>query len=437
MNFDETLELSSLLSVSAWWRNEMAKRESIFHLMLDAAPGYAVTAGLTPLIEMLEDIHLDASTVDHLAAQKDQNGQPLFDDEFLAELESFSFTGDLHAMPEGTLAFPGEPILRIKAPLMQAELLRRLITDFISHSTSVATQVSQIRVAAKGDRIEDADIVSGANVFSSRAAYLGGAAATNRVSASRRHGIPLSGQLTTDWLPSFGDVTSAFSAGAAGLPSGAILPVHAQYAAEDVKAIVAVAKEVLAEGAGLGGIRLFGKPLVSSSRLLRTALNRAGLKDLSILSVGSFTPDMIRSMKKDSAKVDAWALHHMQPAATTVSWRMGAIRDIEGRWQISSRASHEPGGELQVVRKFKNGKIVNDTVTDQITATKGTKGLLASIFSKGNLYYFPPSLDDMRTQSMVAVDQLGNKQTVEVKLDLDLQKRTKRSNEQMDLENLA
>ena len=203
-------DLYQLTMAAGYWQHGLADRESVFYLSfrkLPFASGFAVSCGLSQLVQWLESFRFSDDDLDYLRSLTGNDDQRLFDDDFLEYLGDLKFTCDVDAIVEGTVVFPREPLLRIQGPLLQAQLVETALLTIMNFQTLVATKSARICHAAKGDRVMEfglrrAQGIDG-GMSASRAAYVGGCHATSNVMAGNLFGIPGSGTHSHSWVLAF------------------------------------------------------------------------------------------------------------------------------------------------------------------------------------------------------------------------------------------
>jgi len=210
-------DLYQLTMAYGYWKAGVQDREAAFHLFFRGNPfrgGFTVAAGLATAIEYLQGFRFSDDDVAYLATLAGNDRQPLFTSDFLDYLRSISLKCDVHAVPEGTVVFPYEPVLRVTGPLVQGQLVETALLNIINFQTLIATKAARVAMAARGEPVLEfglrrAQGIDGA-VSASRAAYIGGCAATSNVLAGRLFGIPVKGTHAHSWVRCFDDELEAF-----------------------------------------------------------------------------------------------------------------------------------------------------------------------------------------------------------------------------------
>ncbi len=267
---------------------------------------YSVAAGMAQAAEYLENLHFNEDDIKYL------RGLRLFDEGFLAYLKELRFTGDVYAVREGEIVFPYEPILTVKAPMVQAQLVETALLTFVNHQTLIASKSSKICAAAGGGvmefglrRAQGAD----AGVYGARAAIIGGCVSTSNVYAGKLFGIPVSGTMAHSWVMNFPTELEAFRAYARSFPDACLLLVDTYNTLKSgVPHAIEVFKELRAAGHEPKGIRLDSGDLAYLSKEARKMLDRAGFENAIICASGDLDEYSIRSLKDQGAKIDSWGV---------------------------------------------------------------------------------------------------------------------------------
>ena len=245
-------DLYQLTMACGYWKEGLADREAVFHQAFRSAPfggTFAVAAGLASGMRWLRDLRFRDDDLDYLRSLKAQGGRPLFEAGFLDYLRDFQFTCDIDAVPEGTVVFPGEPLLRIRGSLLQAQLAETAILNIVNFQTLIATKAARVCLAAGEDPVLEFGLRSAQGIdgglSASRAAYVGGCAATSNVLAGKLYGIPVRGTHAHSWVLAFVTEAEAFDAFARAMPHNCVLLVDTFDTIEGVR----LAAEVIDGGA--------------------------------------------------------------------------------------------------------------------------------------------------------------------------------------------
>jgi nicotinate phosphoribosyltransferase len=373
-------DLYQLTMAAGYWKAGHAEREAVFHLTFRRPPfggGYAIAAGIGPALAYLRRFRFTAEDVAYLATLTDNEGKPLFERSFLDYLRELRFSCSVDAVPEGALVFPHEPILRVRGPILQAQLVETPLLTLINFQTLVATKAARIAQIAKGPVLEfglrRAQGFDG-GIGASRAAYIGGCAATSNVLAGKLLGIPVRGTHAHSWVMFHGDELAAFRAYAETLPGNCTFLVDTYDTLDGVKNAIAVGTELRAKGHELAGIRLDSGDLAYLSIQARRMLDDAGFSNARIVASNDLDEHLIQNIQDQGARIDTWGVGTKlvtafdQPALGGV-YKLGACRDGQGRWHEAIKLSEQPikisnPGVLQVRRLRSGNEYVGDVIYD-------------------------------------------------------------------------
>ncbi|WP_114779068.1 nicotinate phosphoribosyltransferase [Botryobacter ruber] len=419
-----------------YWKQGMAEQESVFHLYFRKNPfkgGYTVAAGLAYAIDYLEQLRFQEEDLAYLAELKGSRQQPLFEKAFLDYLRDLRFTCSVDAVPEGTVVFPNEPLVRVRGPLLQAQLIETPLLTIINFQTLVATKAARIADAVKGDQLIEfgmrrAQGIDGA-LAATRAAYIGGVGATSNVLAGKLFDIPVRGTHAHSWVQAFATEEQAFRAYGETFPHDSVFLVDTFNTLEGVKKAIATARELQPLGFKLSGIRLDSGDLTYLSQQARKLLDEAGFSDTNIVASNDLNEHIITSLKQEGAKVNVWGVGtqlvtaYDQPALGGV-YKLAALRRSNGDWSYKIKLSEQliktstPG--LLQVRRFHDAhgyladmiyneaeplpeKLVIVDPTDStrrkhIATNTPFTDLLVPVFVKGALQYDRPDLKAIKAR---------------------------------------
>ncbi len=242
-------DLYELTMAYGYWRAGIDRREAVFHLSFRENPfagGFAIACGLAQAIEYLENLRFDGEDLQYLSGLTGADGKPLFEAAFLDFLRDMPLAIDVDAVPEGTVVFPHEPLVRVRGPLVQSQVPETLLLNLIGFQTLVATKAARVVMAACGEPVLEfglrrAQGIDGA-MAASRAAYAGGCAGTSNVLAGRVFGIPVRGTHAHSWVMCFDDERQSFHAYAEAMPNNCVFLVDTYDTLEGVRHAVEAGK---------------------------------------------------------------------------------------------------------------------------------------------------------------------------------------------------
>ena len=268
---------------------------------------YAIMAGVEQLLDYLDNLHFSDDDIEYLRSQN------LFDEDFLAELRAFKFHGDVQAVPEGTIVFPGEPLVRVVAPIFEAQLVETALLTIINHQTLIATKASRVVQAAEGGVVMEFGLRRAqgpdAGIYGARAAIIGGCHGTSNVLTGKMYNVPIMGTHAHSWVMSFPTELEAFRKYAELFPSSCLLLVDTYDTLHSgVPNAITVFRELRARGYEPKGIRLDSGDLAYLSREARKMLDEAGFPNTIICASGDLDENLIRDLKLQGAAIDTWGV---------------------------------------------------------------------------------------------------------------------------------
>src|SRR5579864_6596461 len=307
--------------------------------------GFLVAAGLERLLEALEEFHFDQAALDYLDSLK------LFGVDFLEYLGKLRFTGDIVAMPEGTIFFAGEPILEVYGPLIEAQIIETLVINQIGMASLIASKAARSVIAARGRRLVDFGLRrsqgADAGLIAARSSYLAGFAGTSNVLAGRRYGIPVYGTMAHSYVMAHEREREAFDSYVKVFPRLSTLLVDTYDTLRGVENAATVALELREKGVKLQGIRLDSGDLLELSKRARRLLDRRGLSDVPIFASGNLDEYRIAELVKAGAPIDAFGVGtamvvSADAPALDVAYKLVEYRG-ESRLKTSSEKVTLPG----------------------------------------------------------------------------------------------
>ncbi len=419
-------DLYQLTMMNGYRRCKLDERRAVFDIFYRGSGGYsyAIAAGLEQAIDYILNLHFDDSDIAYLRSLK------IFDEDFLKALETFEFTGDVKAVPEGTMVFPYEPILTVSAPLWQAQLVETALLTFVNHQTLIATKAARLKECTKNKisefglrRAQGPD----AGIYGARAACIGGCRTTSNVVAGKLFGIPVTGTHSHSWVMSFDTELEAFEKYAEIYPDNCLLLVDTYDTLKSgVPNAIKVFDKLKAQGHKPVGIRLDSGDLAYLSRKARVMLDEAGHEDCLIFATNDLDEDILLALNSQDAKIDVYGIGtklitSYNNASLGGVYKLCALEE-DGNLvpKIKVSNSHEKTtnpGVKKIVRIFKDGMAQADLICledetfdtskpltifhPEQTWKKTTftdyelKELMVPIFKDGKLVYDMPTLKEI------------------------------------------
>lgn len=310
-NLSMVMDFYEMTMSNGYFKNADRDTRVVFDVFFRKNPdggGFSIFAGLEQIIDYINDLHFNEEDIAYLRKQG------IFEEEFLAYLRDFHFTGDIYAFREGTIMYPNEPVMTIVAPLIDAQLIETAILLQINHQSLIATKSRRIVKAANGRMVSDFGARRAHNmdaaVYGARAAYIGGVHSTATVLAGQMFDIPVSGTMAHSWVMFYKDEFTAFAKYAETYPDATVLLVDTYDVLKSgVPNAIRVAKEVLEPmGKRLKGIRLDSGDLAYLSKKARKMLDAAGCEDCMIVASNSLDEYTIRSLISQGACIDSFGV---------------------------------------------------------------------------------------------------------------------------------
>jgi nicotinate phosphoribosyltransferase len=429
-----TIDLYEVTMACGYWKAGVSDQEAAFHVLFRENPfrgGFTVACGLAQVVDLVRAFRFRESELDYLAAQRGNDGQPLFNAAFLRYLRNLRVTCNIDAVPEGTLVFPNEPMVRVCGPIIESQLLETALLNSLNFQSLIATKAARVCLAAARDAVIEFGLrrAQGADggLSAARAAYIGGCAGTSNLQAGNRFGIPVSGTQAHSWIMFFEDEREAFEKYAQALPNNCVFLVDTYNSLEGVRHAIDVAKQLQKDRHEMIGIRLDSGDRVALSIQARQMLDEAGFPRAKIVCSGDLDEFAIAEMKRHGARIDIWGVGTKlatgcPDAALSGIYKLGAVRSPGQEWRYRIKLSDESSklscpGLLQV-RRYSDGKekfiadaiyeidhgirepyVMVDLATDQqegIPPTTTFVDLLVPIFRKGELVYQVPDINRSR-----------------------------------------
>lgn len=441
-NLTMLMDFYELTMAKGYFDHGLQDRVAYFDMFFRKAPdkgGFAVMAGVEQLIDYLENLSFDEEDIAFLRSKQ------MFDEAFLTYLKNFRFTSDVWAVPEGTPIFPGEPIVTVRGPAIEAQLVETMLLLTINHQSLIATKANRIVRAAQGRPVMEfgsrrAQGYDGA-IFGSRAAYIGGCVGTACTISERDYGIPALGTMAHSWVQMFPTELDAFRAYARTWPDKCSLLVDTYNVLKSgvPNAIQVFNEEILPRGLRPAGIRIDSGDMTYLSKKARQMLDEAGFEDCPIIASNALDEYIIRDILMQGAQIDSFGVgerlitSRSEPVFGGV-YKLAAVEEngqIIPKIKISENVEKiTTPGFKQVWRLFDNesGKAMADVMTlhDEVIAGDEpyelfdpeftwkrktisdftAKPLLVPIFRAGECVYQSPALADIRAFCAASVETL-------------------------------
>ena len=400
---------------------------------------FCVFAGLETVIEYVNNIGLLPDDIDYLRSIG------IFSEEALQGLaQGIKFTGDIWAVPEGTVVFPNEPLIRVVAPITEAQILETTMLAVVGHQTLIATKGARMCIASGGAPVVDfgtrrAHGVQAA-MLGARAAYVGGCEGTSNVRAGKAFGIPVRGTHAHSWVESFDTELEAFRGFADVFPNNCVLLVDTYDTIEGIRQAVEVAREMKQSGRNLNAIRIDSGDLAYYSKAARYLLDQAGFENVKILASSDLDEWIIQSLRQEGAPIDVWCvgtrlITSYQTPALGVVYKLMAADHGDGKLLPKMKISGNPmkvtnPGVKKIIRFYNgNGRMVGDLLADvdeplpksevlrvhhpmydymkkTVRPPYDVKELLVPVFLNGKQVYTPPPLAEVSEHAARDIDRL-------------------------------
>lgn len=430
-------DLYELTMMQGYFREKDANETVIFDAFYRTNPdgnAFSICAGLEQVIDYVKNLHFDDDDIEYL------RGLGIFDEAFLNYLHDFKFSGDIYAIPEGTVVFPREPLVKVIAPIMEAQLVETAILNIINHQSLIATKTSRIVFAARGDGIMEFGLRraqgADAGTYGARAAMIAGCVGTSNVLAGKLFDVPVKGTHAHSWIMSFPDELTAFRAYAKLYPSACILLADTyDTLGSGVPNAIKVFTEMREAGIDMPfyGIRLDSGDLAYISKKARKMLDDAGFPDAVISASNDLDEYLIDSLKIQGAAITSWGVGtNLITSKDCPSfggvYKLAAIKDrTTGKFIPKIKLSENtekvtnPGNKtIRRIYERESGKIIADLIClvdeeydennslllfDPIETWKKTRlapgsytmrELLVPIFKGGECVYESPEVMDIR-----------------------------------------
>lgn len=425
-NLTMMTDLYQLTMMNGYFLQGKAEQQSVFDVFFRQknTMNYAVYAGLDQAIDYIENLHFSREDIEYLRSLE------TFHPDFLKRLETFRFTGDMFSVREGDLVYPQEPIIIIKAPLIEAQLIETALLNIVSHQTLIATKSARIVQAARGKGVVEFGLRRAqgpdAGIYGARASIIGGCNGTSNVLTGQMFNIPVKGTHSHSWVMSFPSELDAFRAFADVYPDTCLLLVDTYDSVQGIKNAITVFNELKSRGHKPVGIRLDSGDLSYLSKLARRMLDEAGFTDAVVMASGDIDEYLLESLNNQGAKIDLYGVgtklitSEDMPSLGGV-YKMSAIECdgvLQPRMKISDSIVKVTNPGFKTIYRFygkNNGMAIADLIaldgeniptplvlTHETERWKTTtlkaydkRCMLYKIFEHGKNIYDSPSLGDI------------------------------------------
>ncbi len=399
------------LTMAAGYLQTRFEARATFELFVRHLPprrNYLVAAGLEQALDFLENVHFTPDEIAYLRRH------PVFRhirDDFFEYLSKFRFTGNVWAMPEGTLVFPGEPMLRVVAPIIEGQILETYLLATLSYQTMIASKAARVVTAAKGRQIVEFGARrahgSQASLFAARAAAIGGAQGTSNVLAGQQFGMETYGTQAHSWVMAHDDEAEAFSHFLDAFPEHAVLLLDTY----DVRSAI---KKIIAMGRKPAGVRLDSGDLTKDSRWVRRELDRAGWKEVKIFASGDLDENKISSLLAKGAAIDAFGVGtalatpgdapHLNLIYKLVEVeRGGKVREAA---KLTMAKVTYPGRKQVFRATAAHGQYAGDTIALEGEPANGGDPLLVEVMRAGRRITLAEPVDALRRRCLDGLARL-------------------------------
>ena len=397
-----TTDLYELNMVQAYL-DKGEDKEAVFEFFVRRLPprrGFLLAAGLEDALDYLQNLHFSPEEL----AWLESSGR--FRKNLLDYLSAFRFTGDVHAMPEGTVCFGNEPLLRITAPLPQAQLVESRLINILHYQTLIASKAARMVLAAPGKVLSDFGLRTAhgaeAGLYSARASYLAGFAGAANVLAGPRYGIPIVGTMAHSYIQVHDDEMQAFEDFARARPEGVILLIDTYDTEAGARKVVQLAPKLKADGIAIRAVRIDSGDLTEMARRVRRILDDGGLQDVMIVVSGGITEDVLQTMMAQGAPIGGFGIGVNLDASVDVPALDCAykLQEYAGkpRRKLSEGKQTWPGRK-QVWRRYdSDGRMAGDILSVETDKHPG-ETLIEPVMRGGKRLGPAPTLDAIRERA--------------------------------------
>jgi nicotinate phosphoribosyltransferase len=399
------------LTMAAGYLQTRFDARATFELFVRHLPphrNYLVAAGLDQALDFLENVHFTAEEIDFLRRH------PVFRNirgEFFEYLATFRFTGDVWAMPEGSLVFPGEPMMRITAPIIEGQIMETYLLSTLSYQTMIASKAARVVTAAQGRQVVEFGARrahgSQASLLAARAAAIGGCQGTSNVLAGQQFGMETYGTQAHSWVMAHEDETEAFEHFLDAFPEHAVLLLDTYDVRNAVKKIIAMNRKP-------AGVRLDSGDLAKDSQWVRRELDRAGWQDVKIFASGDLDETRIASLLAKHAAIDAFGVGtalatpgdapHLNLVYKLVEVERGGI--VREAAKLSAAKVTYPGRKQVFRYSAPSSEYRHDKIALEGESGEGGEQMLVEVMRDGRRSKPPEAVADLRARCLAGLARL-------------------------------
>jgi nicotinate phosphoribosyltransferase len=378
-------------------------RTAVFEFFVRKLParrGFLVAGGLESALDFLEHLRFSSEDLDWLA----RTGR--FSKTLIDYLASMRFTGDVHAMPEGTVFFADEPILRLTAPLPIAQLVETRLLNLLHFQTVIAAKAARMVLAAPGKLLVDFGLRRAhgaeAGLMAARASYIAGFAGTATVLAEKTYGIPIYGTMAHSFIQAHDDEATAFENFALSRPENLTLLIDTYDTEAGARKVVEIAPRLRAKGITIRSVRLDSGDLIALSRSVRRILDEGGLREVTIFASGGLDEDVLMAIARAGAPIDGFGIGtslttSSDAPALDCAYKLQEYAGIARRKRSTGKATWP--GRKQVWRRYQSdGTMAEDTLSLETDEEAG-EPLIQLVMRGGQRKGPPPSLAELRARA--------------------------------------
>jgi nicotinate phosphoribosyltransferase len=374
---------------------------------LPARRGFLVAAGLEQALDFLEHLRFSAEELDWLKSSR------RFEEGLLDHLADFRFTGDVHAMPEGTVFFANEPLLRVTAPLPEAQLVETRLINILHFQSLIAAKAARMVLCAPGKLLVDFGLRRAhgaeAGLLAARASYIAGFSGTATMLASKLYGIPIYGTMAHSFVQAYDNETAAFEAFARSRPENLILLIDTYDTEDGARKVASLAPRLEAAGITIRGVRLDSGDLVALSKSVRRILNDAGLGNVTIFASGGLDEDELARFAREQAPIDGFGIGTSLTTSFDVpgldcAYKLQEYAGLPRRKRSTGKATWP--GRKQVWRRYdSDGRMREDILSEENDGQPG-EPLIQAVMRNGRRLRPSPSLAEVRARAARDLERL-------------------------------